>query len=452
MATRALVLALVAQELPMLKSTVDIKKALVRLYDNVWAQEAAGCPEKAWPQQIPLGKCSKQELDAHFLEVCAAVDALCSFAASLELPVTSETRLVGGTKQNIPTHIVVENREALVQAVSEKAAFVRAQERANRLRQDFPQLSAAEIALLLRKMAQVAPLDIDFDLACRAGAWFRENAAQTHGLTARQVPLVGFHAKWLDVQGRRGVVAQLAGLEMLPLEQRPAQVRFTYLDPAYLARGGRRFDSWVVGDACELPYEPRVVIICENRDSALWFPQVEGGIAVMGDGFAAIQNVAALGWVRTAPAHASLRDVLLPSATPVGASSLSTSPSASPSCSAAPLGAPSHSTTPLVVYWGDMDAAGLEILNGCRQQGINCESMLMDIPAFDRYAAFGTNSDKNGHALKPKEPLDLPGLRAPERELYLRLVSPNWHGVRRIEQERIPLPDALAALNELLQS
>lgn len=451
----------------MLKSMADIKKALARLYDSVWAQEAAGCPEKEWPQQIPLGKCSKQELDARFLEVCAASDVLCGFAASLELPVTSETRLVGGTKQNIPTHIVVENREALVQAVSEKAAFARAQERANRLKQVFPQLSATEIASLLRKMAQVVPLDVDFDLACRAGVWFRENGAQAHGLTARQVPLVGFHAKWLDVQGRRGVVAQLAGLETLPLEQRPAQVRFTYLDPAYLARGGRRFDSWVVGDACELPYEPRVVVICENRDSALWFPQVDGGIAVMGDGFAAIQNVAALEWIRTAPVGAPSREALLPSATPadapsrdvllpggapVGASSLDASQTAQPSCSTAPLGAPSRSVTPLVVYWGDMDAAGLEILNGCRQQGINCESMLMDIPSFDRYAAFGTNSDKNGHAFKPKEPLDLPGLRAPERELYLRLVSPNWHGVRRIEQERIPLPDALAALNELLQS
>ena len=40
-------------------------------------------------------------------------------------------------------------------------------------------------------------------------------------------------------------------------------------------------------------------------------------------------------------------------------------------------------------------------------------------------------------------------MRKDERELYLRLIDPKWSGVRRIEQERIPLADALVKLNEI---
>jgi hypothetical protein len=386
----------------MLKNGVEVRKALKRLYDRVWAEEAAGCSEKTWPQQVALGKCSKPELEARFVEICALSDNLCGLASSLGLTVASETRLVGGTKQSVPTHFVIESMDALARAVSEGRNYGRAQERACRLNQNFPGAEDAEIARLLRKMEQVVPDETDFDLACRAGAWFRRNDAR--GLTARQVPLVGFHAKWLDAPGRRFVVAWLAGLDELPLEQRPPQVRFTYLDPEYLAGGGRRFDSWVVGDVCNLPYDPQIVVICENRDSSLWFPDVASGIAVMGDGFAAIQNISTLTWVRNAP---------------------------------------------LVVYWGDMDSAGLEILSGCRQRGIDCESMLMDVPAFEKYSEFGTSTDKNGHAIQAKAPDDLPGLREHERELYLRLVDPDWQGVRRIEQERIPLEDALTELTKM---
>ena len=57
--------------------------------------------------------------------------------------------------------------------------------------------------------------------------------------------------------------------------------------------------------------------------------------------------------------------------------------------------------------------------------------------------------DRKGNEIKPKEPLLLPGLCESERKLYLRLVDSEWRGVRRIEQERIPLADALLMLNEI---
>lgn len=389
----------------MLKTVDEVKKLLRRYYEKVWAEEAAGCGGDVWPLRLSLGSCAKKELEERFVETCEKADDLRRLSVSLGIELECATRLVGGSRQRIPTHLVVASAEALAAATRNARALADARRRASRLSREFPELGAEETARLLRAMCRAVADDVDFDLACRAGAWFRRNDAT--GLTARQVPLVGFHAKWLDVAGRRAVVACLAGLDELPLTERPAQVRFTYLDPAYLAGGGRCHDSWVVGDLWELPYDPTAVVICENRDSALWFGQVVGGIAVMGDGFAAVQNLAALDWLREAP---------------------------------------------LVVYWGDMDAAGLEILAKCRRAGIDCESMLMDLDAYEKYRVFGTNVDKNGRALGPKGPLELPELRENERALYLHLIDLACRGPRRIEQERIPLPDALAALNNMCAS
>lgn len=389
----------------MFKSVATVKAALARLYDRLWAEEAAECSGNEWPQYVPLGKCSKLELEEHFVEACAAADELRAAAASMKLAVKSETRLVGGSKQNMPTHFVVEDMAALVNAIPRKREFANACSRTQRLKRDFPHNGPAELAQLLRKMQTAVPDDVDFDLACKAGRWFAENGVQ--GLTPRQVPLAGFHAKWLDKPGRSAVVARLAGLESLQLEQRPAQVRFTYLDPSHLRAGGRRFDSWVVGDAWTLPYEPKVVIICENRDTALWFPQLEDAIAVMGDGFAAIRNLPVLEWVRDAE---------------------------------------------FLVYWGDIDAAGLEILSGCRQAGLACTSIFMDMCSFEEYECFGTSVDKNGRAISPKEPDELSALQPNERELYLHLVDPSWTRPRRIEQERIPLEAALGEIRKLFLS
>ncbi len=383
----------------MLKTVNEVKDLLRRRYEKVWAEEAAGCGGDVWPLRLPLGSCAKKELEERFVETCERADDLRRLSVSLGLELECATRLVGGSKQLIPSHLVVARVEELASATRNARALADARRRASRLSREFPELGAEETARLLRAMRRAVADDVDFDLACRAGAWFRQNDAT--GLTARQVPLVGFQAKWLDVAGRRAVVARLAGLDELPLTERPAQVRFTYLDSAYLAGGGRSHDSWVVGDLWELPYDPAAVVICENRDSALWFGQLAGGIAVMGDGFAAVQNLAALDWLREAP---------------------------------------------LVVYWGDMDAAGLEILAKCRRAGIDCESMLMDLDAYEKYRVFGTNVDKNGRTLGPKNPLDLPELQDGERALYLRLIAPACPGPRRIEQERIPLPDALDAL------
>jgi hypothetical protein len=132
---------------------------------------------------------------------------------------------------------------------------------------------------------------------------------------------------------------------------------------------------------------PHVVITTENKDTAIGFPTLPGGIAVEGAGSGG-STPAAIEWLRACPT---------------------------------------------IAYWGDMDAAGLNILNGYRDAGLDVRSILMDVPTYDAYASFGTNLDAKGNTIKVAARRDLDRLTDSERELYDRLTDPAWDGYRRVE-------------------
>ncbi|MGD4206361.1 DUF3322 domain-containing protein, partial [Xanthomonas citri pv. citri] len=93
-------------------------------------------------------------------------------------------------------------------------------------------------AVLAKTVAAVADWSLlDVELLAQAASWFGENPDSR--LSPRQVPLAGFHTKWLE--SRRSVVARLAGLDDLGLlPAHPSRIHFTYLDPRHLQAGGRR--------------------------------------------------------------------------------------------------------------------------------------------------------------------------------------------------------------------
>ena len=92
-----------------------------------------------------------------------------------------------------------------------------------------------------------------------------------------------------------------------------------------------------------------------------------------------------------------------------------------------------------MIYWGDIDAHGFEILDGFRAAGVPVASILMDLATYTEYARFGTKHDANGNVLTAGSRKALPHLTFDERAAYELLTDPGWGGVRRIEQERIPL-------------
>lgn len=102
-----------------------------------------------------------------------------------------------------------------------------------------------------------------------------------------------------------------------------------------------------------------------------------------------------------------------------------------------------------LVYRGDIDAHGFAILNNLRAElaptGVLVDSILVDETARLRYAHLGVNRDKRGDLLKPST-LRLPQLTPDEAACYAGVATAGKVDIRRIEQERIPLGDAAAAL------
>ncbi len=98
-------------------------------------------------------------------------------------------------------------------------------------------------------------------------------------------------------------------------------LHLTYVDPGHIASGRRRHDAWTTGDKHDIAYQPRTVLVVENRDSRLWFPPAQDTIVVEGGGKAAAALLANVPWIRAAD----------------------------------------H-----IVYWGDIDADGYAILNRFR--------------------------------------------------------------------------------------
>jgi hypothetical protein len=59
---------------------------------------------------------------------------------------------------------------------------------------------------------------------------------------------------------------------------------------------------------------------------------------------------------------------------------------------------------PNLFYWGDIGAAGFEILDGFRAAGLAVTSVLMDLPTYERYEQFGTSTDARGNSHRNAAP------------------------------------------------
>ncbi len=102
-----------------------------------------------------------------------------------------------------------------------------------------------------------------------------------------------------------------------------------------------------------------------------------------------------------------------------------------------------------VLYWGDIDRAGLSILASARRAGIPATALMMDEATLDSYPQFQ-------HATKTQAPTyDIPvGLTAAETVLYSRLNSHHEASGQdlQLEQEHIPISDALSVIVGALSS
>lgn len=377
-----------------MKTVADLEMTIERRLTRTWHRDIGGA-EANWPYQISLGQPTSVELEADFAIWSRQTAVIRDWALRHETTVGFRDRRVHGTTQPFPITVTVPDIATAAEICGPEwvQRVARNEIRINELRERFP--CCTEHPKVLRLVDSYT--DLDFGLLLDVAAWFNVNSAV--GMTPRQVPVPGVHAKWLNTHGP--ALETLIGRSLELARRHPARIHFTYLDPVHLASGGRRHDSASVGDTMAPAYRPDVVIIVENKDTAIHFPAVPGGIAVEGDGFGG-STAAAFDWIARAPS---------------------------------------------LYYWGDIDAEGFEILAGYRRDGLAVTSILMTSDTYEAYAAWGTNTLPNGERIRRRQPKDLPDLTAEERLAYHAVCQPSDGLPLRVEQERIPLDVAAACLS-----
>lgn len=380
-----------------MKSVDTILATVGKRLDSTWYKTLAG-DSAHWPHPFPLAAPSPTQARTDFPAAQEWSLNWQSWARRRGLELRFVNRSVSGTTQSLPSHLLIGDIDTAARVAGDghPARLRRARDRAAAMEATFP--GHPDLWQVVRTADSYT--DVDFDLLLRAAQWFR--AHPTSGLSPRQVPVEGMHSKWLHK--RLNLVRTVAQLPDLGLtDTRPVGVHLTYLDPVHLEPGtGRVHDCVYPGFDTEPAYRPRVVMISENKDTAVLFPRVQGGIAMQGHGNAGPALISRLDWVRAADR---------------------------------------------VIYWGDLDAKGLQIVNDYRALGVDIETILMDAATLTRFARYQSLTDDKGVTLtrSPRKPL--PHLTGPERDAYHALTAADDDAPIRVEQERIPLNEAVTALS-----
>lgn len=356
-----------------------------------------GC---SWPQMFPLRWPRRSEAVRGFAsgEFYDWRTSILQIANADGVTILTKRHSIAGASIDAPHAIKVDSIDAAAELLDDTPRLLQLRMRRNVILDSFSvdQKTVRHILVRTRKWG--------FDDLCTLVNVARHlSSHDVDGLTPREIRLPEINAKWLDIKGRRTLIELLIGHE-LDLKERMWPTLIKYLDDNYLRDGGRLYDSHVNGDVVSVPYDPSVVVIVENYDTFCRFPQLDGGVCLFGSGRAGVSRIPDIPWVKNAG---------------------------------------------LVVYWGDMDADGLEILNDYRQCGLNAKSILMDFRSWQQYESLGTDVSTSKRDLSSHVRRDLRMLTTGEQDLYEQLVAQTCPGHRRVEQERLSLDIALQRIKAL---
>jgi len=291
--------------------------------------------------------------------------------------------------QRLPDRVHVTGAPALATLAGSAAAWGRLSQAAGRLRQAWPHTPLGEA---LRGLAgDLGTLGAaELERLVNVVEWFVEHPES--GLLARQVAVPGVDTKWLE-RHRRPVgrlVAALTAGGGLGLGKDPERFRVRVLDPT-LGPAPHDFAA-PLGTLAELDWHPTWVLVCENLQCLPPLPAWPGVVAVHGRGLSA-PSLAAVGWCRSSR----------------------------------------------LLYWGDLDTWGFQILSTVRQALPQTESVLMDAATLERFADL---------AIPEPQPCgdEIGYLTGAETAALAALRRHTW----RLEQERLPWPAVEVALAERL--
>jgi len=405
-----------------MRTPADIVASLKTVYGNRWRDWLV--TDQPAPAPLPLGAPKGKVIAAHPRGVEDWIEHWATWVKA-----HPGTHLAGKSvrtpfgEQDCPTHLHIDTLCTLACLAGHSDEWTRATTRWQALAQQWP-LAVPGLKAHLTRLMELE--DTDFTILLAVAAWLRDNPRS--GLMPRQVPVAGMHSKWLR-KHRALVLALLAGitasqigdlsatgcdeptaedadlsaedLDALGLRPRPYLVNVILTDPADRARlHGLHHLAAPADQLAQLPLAPRAVLVIENKESALIVPDQRGLLVVhsLGNHTAVL---AELPWMHTAR----------------------------------------------VVYWGDLDRAGLAILARARAAVPALESVLMDSDTLARHRWLAVTDPTS-------TPRPGPGLTSEEQATYAALVSSDRidrvSGPLRLEQERLPADAVIAVLSERL--
>jgi hypothetical protein len=377
-------------------TTADLRAQVLRRWDRGELLVEMVAPTDLFPLRLSLRAPASSELSDRFDDVRA-------WAAELQQGSRSGCRLVMREVRHrvigqnaLPAEVWVDTLEDALRLIG-KARDARAfQGLAAVTRQRQPTL----LPWLQRQPLRALALADVWSELLDVVAWLQ--AHPRPGVYLRQVDLAGIHSKFIEAQ--RGVLAELLDLA-LPAEavdhsaggstqfarrygflDRPARVRFRFLDPRHAAWIPDTDADYTVSQEAFAGLAPAVrrVFITENEINFLAFPQAEGSLVVFGGGYG-FDALARAPWLQHCAVH----------------------------------------------YWGDLDTHGFAILDQLRGQLSHAQSFLMDRETLLEHESLWTAEPQPTQR-------DLGRLHDDERRLYDEL---RWRRLRdepvRLEQERI---------------
>jgi hypothetical protein len=379
----------------------QVKDWLVRRYNSqhrVWL-EGGG----EWPLEVNLGLPTEADFASDLSSVRSWVDAWAGWRGAGDLR-HEQRRYMRLGPQTLPSAVVLARPEEVAAWCGQERRWTRAVQRYAEMVARWPQLLERRgLAKHFDVLADYS--EKDYARLTTALAWVLANP--TSGLYVRQLPLEGVDTKWLEK--RTGLIVELLDLlrggepsgdfyEACGLQRTPHRVRMRVLCPTLRRQlGGLRDIEAPLEELAALTLSPTAVLVVENQETGVALPDMPGVVAFMRLG-GAVAALATIRWLQGLPA----------------------------------------------VYWGDVDTHGLAILSRARRTLPGLTSVLMDAATLERYADLAVQEpSQHGEA-------ELAELTPAERDVFDGLRSGRW-GVRvRLEQERIPWPDALLALEAAL--
>jgi hypothetical protein len=383
-------------------------------FDRGYPDWARG--QGTWPMRIPLKPPTSAERSADPV-ACHAWAKLWDYYAGPGTVERSTLRFPTGLHL-MPKTLVL--RSPLAAASVDPVAretWRRCGERLTYLQRSFPM---ARFDRIIRRLTEMEA--DEYRRVTATVTWL--DAHPTSGLLLRQLPIEGVDTKWLgknkglvlallggtdDPAGEVGgetdglVSARMRLHERLGLRVPPELIQVAVLDPGLRAKvGGMRHFAASVDDLNASGLQPRTVVILENKETGYAITgDLADTVVFHGSGFS-IVNYARVNWIRDAPR---------------------------------------------VIYWGDIDAPGLQFVSDLRHRGVAAHTILMDLATLEKYRHLAVTGA--GPARR-----ELPDLEPSEQQLYAYLVQHAAdHGIGLLlEQERIPWAHAFQRLTDTIST